>query len=286
MQVKTGLLALCLGMAPLPALANSGEQPGFTMGTPLGANLQPGLYFANFTNYGIANDVAAGHSLGNGIEIPSFIWSTGYNFLGASYAVSAGSGIAEAGITGTSYKVDAFNPIVTPVALSWNLGKSFFVSFNESIFLPVHTKVSIVGAAFEQRVSLSYLGDNWVISANNIFGLTTDSAQGKEPDYYNIDATLAHRFGAWEFGAVGYGSFDLDMTQINATLGKGRAVGVGGLFGYAFNNGIGWTLILSRQVITIGATERLKDDTRLWSTMVIPIWQPASSAPQSITAKY
>jgi hypothetical protein len=292
MQAKAKFLAICLGAAAfgapaLPAMADSVSQPGFTMGAPLGANPPPGLYFANFTNYGIAKESAGVHSVGNGVEVPAFIWSTGYNFLGASLAMSAAWGAVEVGIPNTSYAVDMFNPIVNPIALSWNLGSGFFVSFNEDIYIPVHTKISAPGSAIEQRVSLSYLANDWVISANNIFGLTTGSSySARVPDYYNIDATLAHRFGAWELGAVGYGSFDLQTTALNSALGRGSAVGVGGLLGYAFSNGVGLTFILSHQVVSVGTTEYGKEDTRGWATIVIPIWNPTPPAPKTLAAKY
>jgi hypothetical protein len=292
MKMKARFLATCLGAtvfsaSALPALADSVSQPGFSMGAPAGANPPPGLYFANFLNWGAAKESAGNHSVGNGNEIPALIWSTGYNFLGASFAMSAAWGEVEVGIPNTSYAADFFNPIVNPVSLSWNLGNGFFVSFQEAMYLPIHTKVSAPGASIEQRVNVSYLANDWVISANNNVGITTESSYtGKVPDYYNIDATLAHRFGAWEFGAVGYGSFDLETTSLNSALGRGRAVGVGGLLGYAFSNGIGLNAILSHQVVSIGTTEYGKEDTRIWTSLVIPIWNPAAPAPKPVTAKY
>jgi hypothetical protein len=292
MKAKTKFLAICIGVAALgahaiPALADSVSQPGFSMGAPLGANPPPGLYFANFVNWGAAKESVGDHSVGNGVEIPAVIWSTGYNVLGASLAMSAAWGAVEVGIPNTSYAIDAFNPIVNPVSLSWNLGSGFFVSFQEAMYLPVHTKVSAPGASIEQRVNVSYLANDWVISANNNVGITTESSYtGKVPDYYNIDGTLAHRFGAWELGAVGYGSFDIETTSLNSALGRGRAVGVGGILGYAFSNGIGLNFILSHQVVSIGTTEYGKEDTRVWSTLVIPIWTPTASAAKPLVAKY
>jgi hypothetical protein len=264
------------------------------MGAPIGANPPPGLYFANSANYGIGNDVAAGHTQAIGIEVPAFIWSSGYNFLGASYAASVAAVLVESGISGADYERGVFNTIVNPVSLSWDLGHGLFVSFQEVIYTPMKSDVAlssssrvVSGAAFEQRVSISYLANDWVISANNIFALTTNDAGGQRaPDYYNIDATVAHKFGAWEFGAVGYGSFDLETTAYNFAPGRGRAVGVGGLLGYGFSNGIGLTLQATHQVLTRGDTNYAKDDTRVWTSLVIPIWSPTAPAPKPVIAKY
>lgn len=286
LAVNLGVAALCA--SAIPAMAVSFTQPGGTMGIPLGTSAPPGLYFSNSANWGEANNVAIDHTQAIGYEIPALVWSSGYTFLGASYSASVAGTFEEVGNTRTNYQAGVFNPSITPVALSWNLGHDFYISFQENVYIPISTNLSQPGAGFEQVVSISYTGNDWVVSANNIFGVTTSDNGGlKEPDYYNIDATIAHNFGAWQFGAVGYGSFDLETTAINAAVGRGTAIGVGGLLGYTFSNNIALTLMATHQVDTHGSTSYLKDDTRVWTSITIPIWNPpAAPAAKPLVAKY
>ena len=286
-----GAAALC---ASVPATAASFTQPGGTMGAPAGANPPPGLYFANSANWGVTG---SSPSVSSGVEVPAFIWSSGWNILGASYAASVAGVFEEIGTHDSNYLLGAFNPYINPLTLSWNLGHGFFVSFGEGIYIPLRSDVVVAtgapdantsGAAFEQRLSVSYVANDWVVSANSIFGLTTnDSAGVKPPDYVNLDLTVARTFGKWEIGAVGYGAWDIENTPLNlANGGRGEAIGVGGLLGYNFGP-VDLTLEATHQVVTHGFANYGKDDTRVWSTIVIPIWTPSpAAAPHPVVAKY
>lgn len=286
--------AVCLGVATLcgsglPASAISFTQPGGTMGSALGTASATGLYFNNYANYGIANDTAINRTQEIGFEQPGFQWSSGYKFLGASYSASVYGVFEDIGTHGTSYLRGVFNPEIIPLALSWDLGNNIFVSFQENIYAPVTSDVANFGAGFEQVVSISYTGNDWVLSANNIFGINTSGSGVKEPDYYNLDLTVAHNFGPWQLGAVGYGSFDLETTALNTAAlgGRGTAIGLGGLLGYTFSNNIAMSLMATHQVVTHGVTEYLKDDTRVWTSLTIPIWTPpAAPTPKPVVAKY
>jgi hypothetical protein len=272
---------------PTQATAFSFTQPGGTMGQPLGTAPPAGLYFTNLANWGLATNTALDHTTELGYVVPGFLWSSGYKILGASYSALVIATFEDTGTSRASYLRGVFNPAIVPISLSWNLGNDFYVSVQETTYLPLNTEVAQPGAGFEQAVSFSYTGHDWVISANNIFGVTTTGAGGlKEPDYYNIDATLAHNFGPWQVGVVAYGSFDLETTLINASLGRGKAVGVGGLLGYTFSNNIALVFMADHQVLTEGATEYLKDDTRVWTSISIPVWTPPAPAPKPVTAKY
>ena len=289
--VGLGAAALC---ASVPATAASFSQPGGTMGAPAGAVPPPGLYFANSANWGVSG---SSPSVASGIEIPAFIWSSGWNILGASYAASVAGVFVDVGTHDQNYLLGAFNPYINPVTLSWNLGHGIFVSFGEGIYIPLKSDVVFAsgapntttsGAAFEQRLSVSYIANDWILSANSIFGLTTnDSAGVKSPDYINLDATIAHTFGKWELGVVGYGAWDIENTGLTfANGGRGEAIGIGGLVGYNFGP-VNLTMQASHQIVTHGFTNYGKDDTRVWTTLVIPIWNPApAAAPHPLVAKY
>lgn len=300
--LSTKLLAMGVGAAALcatalPAAAGSFTQPGATTGVPAGANPPPGLYFGNAANWGQGIDVAANQTESVGVEVPFFIWSPGWNFLGASYAASVAFPLVEVGIHNTTYLRGVFNPAVNPIQLSWNLGNGLFVSFGEVIYVPINTEITIPSAntvpgvttsaaSFEQRVAISYIGNDWIASANGYVGIVTkDSVGNQGADYVNVDLTLAHTFGKWELGVIGYYAADINTTVLNAAAGKNEEFGVGGLLAYNFGP-VDLTLRLTHEFITKGSSNYGKDDTRVWTTVVIPIWNPTPPAPRPIVAKY
>jgi hypothetical protein len=285
-----GAAALCA--SALPAAAISFTQAGATTGVPAGFNPPPGLYFGNSANYGIG-DRSPTESVG--IEVPFFIWSPGWNFLGATYAASVAGVAVEIGSHNANYSRGFFNPIVNPITLSWNLGNGFAVSIGETIYIPLASDVVFAapgvtsGASFEQRVAVSYIANDWIASVNGIFGIATSNSDGtKLPDYVDIDGTLAHTFGKWEVGAIAYYSADINGGTAGFFNAGGKAlqVGFGGLLGYNF--GVAdLTLKLTHEFVSEGITGYGHHDTRVWSTIVIPIWNPAPPAPvRPVVAKY
>jgi hypothetical protein len=296
-------LAIALGTAALcasagPAAAISFTQAGATTGVPAGFNPPPGLYFGNSLNYGIGSggtNNAPSPSTAVGIEVPFFIWSPGWNFLGASYAASAAFPFVEVGVHNTDYVRGPFNPVFNPVQLSWNLGNGFAISVGEFIYVPIASDVAFAapgvtsGASFEQRAAVSYIGNDWVASVNGIVGIATADSNGVQlPDYVDVDATLAHNFGKWQLGAIGYYSADINSTAFNTGGFNSRAlqVGAGGLLGYNFGV-VDLTLKLTHEFISEGTTGYGHHDTRVWSTIVIPIWNPTPPpAPHPVVAKY
>jgi hypothetical protein len=278
--MAVGAAALCA--SALPSSANSWIQPGGTMGAPAGALPPPGLYFVSANNYGISQPSP---STSIGVAVQAFVWNPGWTFLGASYAASAANVLIEVGVHNAAYLRGVYNPYINPVTLSWNLGNGFFASFGEGIYLPLNTDITNPGNAFEQRFSVSYLANDWVMSANSIYTVTTAGDGVRTPESFNLDLTFAHTFGKWEFGAVGYGSWDTETTSLNRALGKGEAIGIGPLLGYNFGP-VDLTLMATHQVVTHGTTVYGRDDTRVWANVVIPIWNPTSEAPKPLVAKY
>jgi hypothetical protein len=290
----TVLGATALSFSATPGRATSVTEPGVTMGSPAGANPPAGLYFVNLANWGIGVDPLIDRTESAGVEIPLFIWSTGWNFFGASYAAAAGAIFEDIGFHQTSYLRGVYNPFIEPLILSWDLGNGFHVSFGENIYLPINSEVapnsSVPGvftsaASFEQRVAVSYLAYDWVLSANGIFGIQTNDAAGvKAPDYANLDVTAAHKFGKWTLGFDGYGAWDLETTGIAEKQARGEAIGVGGLLAYDFGV-VNVAVEATHQVVTHGTTNLPRDDTRVWTIVQIPIWTPpAAAAP--VVAKY
>jgi hypothetical protein len=255
-----------------PISAASWSQPGFTMGSPNGAGLPQGAYFANLANWGIGSNGTA-----VGFEYPIFIYSTGANFLGASYSFGGTMPFIEYGVRDSYYTADIANPFIEPLYLSWNLGNGFFVSVAESMYLPFKSRMVFAtpgatsGASIEGRFDVSYIANNWILSANTVLGIVTPDSVGlKDPDYFNIDWTIVHEFGKWNLGLVGYGGWDIQTTAANKVPGPGRAIGVGGLVGYNFGT-VGLTVELTHQLVTGGDTNYGPNDTRVWATLFVPL---------------
>ncbi len=159
------LASLALGLAALsgavgPAAASSWTPPGVTMGVPLGAAFAPGLYVSNITHYGdgpVKNITA---------DVTSFTWSTGENFLGASYSavlILEGLEVHNKISPAPAYRSGLFSPLLIPVSLSWNLGQGFFFSLGEGVYFPFDRYVAITtpgqtsGWAAETGAGLSYV---------------------------------------------------------------------------------------------------------------------------------
>ncbi|CCB66583.1 conserved exported protein of unknown function [Hyphomicrobium sp. MC1] len=287
-RTKT-LASLVLGLSVLleaaaPAGATSWTPPGVTMGLTLGAALPPGIYVSNLLHYGDGPDKTVT------AEIPGFTWSTGKEFLGAQYSAAL---ILE-GLNlhfknpKSINKSGIFSPLLVPVSLSWNLGQGYFVSVSEGVMFPFDSDVSLTtagetsGWAAETRVAFSYLKDGWVISANTIFGATTpDDVGRKQPDYFNVDWSVAHTFGKWQVGVVGYGAWDLETTVTNSAAGAGHIAGVGGLVGYDFG-GAKLLVELTHAVEQGGTTNYSRNDTHIWTRLSFPIWRPESEQSASL----
>jgi hypothetical protein len=297
------VLAVSISALPSPSSAGSWIVPGATMGSPAGAVPPPGLYFANATFYGLGTTQRGGTESVNG-EAPFFIFVPGWNILGASYGMSIAFPFLEVASKTPRHAADMylrgpFNTYVTPITLSWNLGNGFFLAVGESFYVPVNTDVINPpsggvrsGTAFETSVNLSYIANGWILSANNFIGITTYGVDGyKTADYLNSDWTLAHTFGEWELGAIGYGAWELQTVPLAPGLpfrtSPAVQVGFGGLVGYNF--GVMDVLLkATHQIVTKGTyPDSGKSDTRVWTTVVIPIWNSAPPMPASThLAKY
>lgn len=280
--------AALLSAPSMSASAGSWVIPGATTGNPAGALPPPGLYFANTVYYG------SGVGVSSGGESPFFVWVPGWNILGASYGAAVGFPSMAVGIETPGHKADAylkgaFNPYINPITLSWSLGSGFFLALGESTYVPVNTEVvnppseGRSGTAFETSLNISYLANGWIISANNILGITTQGAGGyKTANYFNSDWTLVHKFGDWKLGAIGFGAWDLQSVPLvpgsSFRTTPAVQVGIGGLLSYNFGP-MEAVLRVTHQLITKGTfPDSGRGDTRVWATALIPIWTPSPEA--------
>jgi hypothetical protein len=276
-------ILLLLSTAP-SALAGSVTQPGDTMGSPSGAPIPPGFYFALQTNYGCSNTTPRTCVA---TEIPLFAWSTPWKILGGrlSFAAAPTTGV-QVSIHDTHHASDLFNPFVG-AELSWDLGHDWGFSYLLGAYVNVNSPVAYSSSSLNQRFGLSYTGNEWNLTANVIWGINFDQATsnpqgfpcpvapafGCNPNFINVDLTATKRFGKWELGPIGFYATDLG-TPFPGYLRQSKAA-VGGLVGYWFGPAI----------LQVYVTTELYEknyggkDTRLWSRLVFPLGNPPAPAP-------
>jgi hypothetical protein len=249
---------------------------GGTIGVPLGAAAPAGLYTGLGTLI-TPNYIGAGtRAGGSGLNFPSvgsavpILWSTGWNFLGASYSVALvqpfyaagtlpqGGQSAAAGVS--SWSPEIANTIWTPINLSWNLGGGWFVSAGFNFMAPDGSHWATAGNTdtnpdywtFEPTLAFAYLANNWAVSVNMFYdintasrGVTAAAIQGYTGgNEFYLDWAALYSFGKWQLGPVGYAKFQTTNDSISgnpagltctpALCGKDAAVAFGGLVGYNF----------------------------------------------------
>ncbi len=280
--VLGSLAALAIGGVASSASANEvgtfqNRLTGATIGLPLGALPPPGLYSGLETAYlGYAG--TGGQTAGNwkvaipGANLPAIaqavplLWVPGWNFLGASYGASIvqafytfetcgagacglGSNAGSAPITGGGYVIA--NTTFNPITLSWNLGGGWFVSGAFNFMAPDGTKSAGTPNpdywTFEPALAISYLANNWVLSANMFYDINTASAAtcctgalvGKVTNgqLFYADLTAVYKIGKWQIGPVGNVEYQTTKDTncgVAALCGIYQGAAIGGLVGYDF----------------------------------------------------
>ena len=274
-----GVLSLCTAAS---ALAGSVTQPGETLGLAVGAPLPEGLYFVNTTDWGNRSDV----DTAIGVTIPVIAWATPWYILGGRVQFILAAPLAEIGVHRTDYLRGVYNPLVSG-QLAWDLGNNWGFSYLLGAYLDAGSETAWSTTSINQRFALSYTGYQWNLTANVIWGIQLDHTavgnpgispcpgaafNGCNPDFINVDLTMTRKFGDWEFGAVAFGSSDLNSPI--AAYSKQSQVAVGGLIGKAFGG-----LILQAYVTTdVYEKNYGGHDTRLWGRVILPLWT-APTAP-------
>jgi hypothetical protein len=220
-----------------------------------------------------------------------FLYVPGWNFLGATYGfgvvqafymgfVTGGLGnlsTPAATIPGTctalvgppvacvsagsgTYEVLA-NTTWSPINLSWNLGGGWFWSVAFNFMAPDGSRWTQSPNpdywTFEPATAISYLANNWVLSANFFYDINTRSngpaaggwtgiiaAPVTSGNTLYIDGTAVYKIGKWELGPVAYTEIQttadtgpgcaLPTLQGGRACGNLRTVDVGALVGYDF----------------------------------------------------
>jgi len=288
----TAVLSLCLSTS---LLAGSVTQPGETVGLAAGAPLPPGFYFVNTADWG-CRDTAPEQTC-VGVTIPVGAWSTPWTFLGARVHFLVATPAVEVGIHNTTHLSGMYNPLVAG-QLAWQLGNTGWnFSYLLGAYFDVHSEVAWSSTSINQRFALSYTKDNWNLTANLIWGIQLDQVtdrpqlsgcpapfalNGCNPDFINLDLTAAKKFGNWQIGAVGFGSWDVSTPV--AGYAKQSQFALGGLLGYDF----GKVIVQGYATTDVTETNYGGRDTRGWMRFIFvlgdPFAQPAAAAP--VVRKY
>ena len=221
---------------------------GATIGLPLGAAPPPGIYTGLETAYlgMLSGSSNTGHAnQGPGQVLPAIaqavpiLWVPGWNWWGATYSASVvqafyihtGCGAAPntSGGCGGSYPfanggMVYANTFIQPINLSWKLGGGWFVAPAFAFTVPDGSKQGPSPGGvplgtpnpdywtFEPSIAISYLGSNWVASANFFYDINTKSqgvccaADGTVTpgNLFYGDFTAVYKIGKWSIGPVGY----------------------------------------------------------------------------------
>jgi hypothetical protein len=270
--------------AAAPALAGSVTQPGDTMGTPVGAPIPPGVFFANQTNWGCSDTSPRTCVL---TDIPILVGSTPWKILGGSLAfATAPTTWVDVDINNVHHDSGLFNPFAAG-ELTWNLGHEWGFTYLLGAYFDVDSEVAYSSTSLNQRFGLSYTGNGWDLTANVIWGIQFDQVTrdpqgfpcpvqqsfGCNPNFINVDLTATKRFGKWESGPIGFYATDIS-TPVPEYRRQSKAA-IGGLVAYWFD-----TFILQ----VYGTTEFYEEnyggkDSRLWSRIVIPLGKQPATRP-------
>ena len=306
---------------------------GATIGLALGALPPPGLYTGLETAYlGEASPAGQGKDVGNWatltggrLGLPAIaqavplLYVPGWTFLGANYSMSAvGAGYVFTTCNSLVNPVDTAcnniagggfvvaNPTFNPINLSWNLHNGWFVSAGFNFMAPIGSNFTNTPNpdywTLEPTFAVSYLANNWVLSANFFYDFNTSSTGPccllgaptlntyNNGDMFYGDLTALYKFGKWEVGPVAF--FEVQATS-DSVSGPGAAglcatfcanysnVAVGGLIGYDFGP-VDFQVWVT-DVVEAANTPAGTGSLWVWSRLGFRIWGP--EAPKPLVAK-
>ncbi|MEH3064912.1 MAG: transporter [Methylobacterium radiotolerans] len=323
MKKLTAVLAgaAALAMSATGSYAQTTTVPGEQVGLAVGAPLPEGLYAINTFTY---RRTDGRNDADTAVNIPVLVWSTPLVPLGGRVELLVAPPTVFAftrNPAGVRNKDISIN-VGTFVGGIWafDLGSNFGVSLLGGVYLNDldGDRGSLVGAGggtpvlpqlssntYRFGVAGSYTGDGWNLTANltaNIY-----DSPGRFPgqvgaalgpirlsDALNFDLTATKKFGNFEIGAIGYGTYNFDISQASAAAGNRGRFALGGLIGYDFKI---FTVqaYVARDVVTglttTNAFGRTRSDysTDGWIRFIVPLYSPAPAAspvPAALVRKY
>ncbi|MCJ2022667.1 transporter [Methylobacterium sp. J-067] len=317
--LAAGAVALSVGMTSTIAQAQTTTVPGEQVGLAVGAPLPEGIYAINTFTY---RRTDGRNDADTAVNIPVLVWSTPLVPFGGRIELLVAPPTVFAftrNPAGQANKDISIN-VGTFIGGIWafDLGGNFGVSLLGGVYLneldgdrgslyagqfnaagrPIGTPIlpQLSSNTYRFGVAGSYTGDGWNITANltaNIydspgrFGGPVGAAIGpiRLSDALNFDLTATKTFGNFEIGAVGYGTYNFDISQFSAAVGNRGRFALGGLVGYDFKV-FKVQAYVARDVVTgaqIAATAfrgaRSDYSTDGWIRFIIPLYSPAAASP-------
>lgn len=266
-----GVLSVC-GVATA-SYAASQLLPGISTGLPLGLPLPEGVWDVTQGAYGARSNIPR---VDVNVTIPSWlIWSTPWTIAGGRFLLDTVAAIADVNIKNVSRCQGLGNSYID-AQLKWDLGGGFFGGFQTGVFLPVRNELTVLGASrnfasFMEIGALTYIHDGWDLTATLIYGTGKSGSMigyYGAPAWFNYDLTALKKIGKWQFGAVGFGSTDLNSPF--SGYEKQSQFALGGLIGYDFGVAT-LQLKLTRDLYQKHYTGY---ETQGGFNLIIPIWAP------------
>ncbi len=267
-------IAICVCLMVFPAVGSAFAEElwdyhlrGVDEGLVAGALPPPGLYFVNnmyfvpnFKHYNNAAESDSNFKLSSYVDVPILEWATGYQFLGASYGAAIAQPFdftdlrvynPDTGNTITGEQWGAYNTILVPFILSWDLPCYFHVSTSMSFGMNDGTtspgdsyasisKIGLYGLESKDRrniyawssndsyqftptVGVSWLYANWNISAEFMYTVYTKDhdTNYQNGDEFQADYTISYNYGKWTFGLGAEQQNQLYNDKFNAGDGLG-----------------------------------------------------------------
>jgi hypothetical protein len=257
-------------LAAPAAFAGSVLQPGATIGLAAGAPLREGVYFIDTSSYGQRTNTASGQ----GINLTALVWATPLYFDDTRLQLI----VLQPSVytLNTDHDELFLNSTLIAGQLAHAFGNGISASYMAGARTGMGSPQAYQLASFEQRFAISYTASGWDLTANLING--DFGSNPRYPDWLNLDLTATKRFDAFEFGAVAFGSTDLNAPL--ATYKRQRQFAVGGLIGCKLDR-MNIQAIVTRDVAEHGYTGY---DTRGWIRLSLPFYlgpQIADAAPPS-----
>jgi hypothetical protein len=256
------------------AYADSVNQPGFTLGFPVYADLPQGLYLALIPETGVREgnpDVTVS------AVTPFFFYQSPLKIAGARIAPVFSPIYLDVKVKGGPH-FNGFYNTYGGVQATWQLGGGWGAGARIGGFLKHTNEVAKPFTTFDTRFGATYFKNGTHFTANFNYGAPTGRGGRAAPDYGNLDITFSKSKGPYELGVVAFGSTDLNRPLSTYRLQSQVALGV--LAGYAFKSGVSVQFRLTSDVYqrNYGGPDR-----RVWSTIAIPIFltktQPTPTPP-------
>ena len=286
-------LAFLVGTGQSFAIEPGDFQPtkdGITIGIPLAASPPPGLYADYMTYVGQGagtgqNSAAGGANFGNGltafgvIAIPTLVWSTGYNILGANLTLAVSQpffavngfqtnctnivincvgspplSLGPPGAGGGAFYENVHNTVGIS-SLSWNFHNGWFTSVGFNMQGPDGSQYNGTLNAdywtFTPTLAVAYLSKDWHLQANFAYDIHTASA-GHTGSYAALAYSAIVANPAFAMPGIGYTSGNQLYIDWSAKYLVGKwQFGPVGYFKFqttADSPGSGWTCALLNSV--------------------------------------